>query len=232
MIDNKLATTSHNVSVRACVTPKTGSGRTDGLVKDSNSVNCGAGIKVDTTVPLVYCGNNTANRSVIIKFNDSSTTATLNSRNYTVDTGNKSIAARASYNVSLCHYVHLDVGTTDSQYISTIRSMDIINNASQSVNDWKNWFNNVSANYKLKNITYQRAHNIVEGGLAIIKTNESQDGGFIAHATFYTARYMRDAAFGLRGLSATGHFDELKNWIKWVDRKYSLDGYMPGSSTC
>lgn len=231
MIDNSSPTTSHTVRVKAYVTPQTGSGRTNWLAQDSSSVNCAAEFKADTTVPLVYCGNNVANKYVIVTFNDSTTTASVNGSTYTIDTGAKTIAAGGSYNVSLCHYAHLD-GSTDSQFISTIRGMNIITNTQQSITAWQGWYDGVSSTYNLSNITDQRAHDMAEGGLAILKTDEAQDGGEIAHATFYTAGYIRDACLGMRGFASTGHFTELKNWLLWMDHKYSLYGHIPDSSTC
>jgi hypothetical protein len=110
--------------------------------------------------------------------------------------------------------------------------MNSVDDLKKSIAEWQSWFEQVSPGYQLVNIRERRASDLMEGALAIIKTNQSQDGGLIAHSTFYKNGFFRDAALGLRGLLATGHFVESKQWLIWVDNKFGLCGHIPDAVNC
>lgn len=233
MIDNKSATTSHNVSVKAYVTTLTGSGRTGWVAKDSGNRDSGIVLKLDTSLKCVqnWVCQNWANRYAMITFNEPATTATYSGGAYILDTGTKTIPGGSSYNTALYHYMHYD-DKTDSEYINLIRARNITDDAANCITQWQNWFNGVGVAYSLSKINDQRARDIVEGGLAIIKMNQSRDGGIVANERGWNMSYVRDAYCGLRGLGANGHFDELKSFIQWQDHKYAAHGFIPNACSC
>jgi hypothetical protein len=119
---------------------------------------------------------------------------------------------------------------TDSDRISLIRSRNPVSDAEVCIQQWQRWFAGVDAKYSLNRIKHQRARDIVEGGLAIIKMNQARDGGIVCTERAYDISYVRDAYCGLRGLGENGHFDELKGFIQWLDHKYSVHGCIPNAA--
>jgi hypothetical protein len=231
MIDNTSKAVSHELRIKAKVLPKAEAEITHGLVKDANHEDCGMAIKADTSVMMRIGGKNMTNKSVVISFTDPAGTASLSGNTYILETNLTRIAPGASYNVALCHYFCEDL-TPDDQCVNAIRTMNSVGDLEKCVTDWQSWFEQVAPGYQLSNIKDQRARDLMEGALAILKTNQSQDGGFIAHATFYKDGYIRDAVLGLRGLTATGHFDESKHWLIWLDHVFTLYGHIPDAAGC
>ncbi|MGA3284113.1 MAG: hypothetical protein ABSD57_06615 [Verrucomicrobiota bacterium] len=231
MVKNKSVSLAHKVSVQAHVTPLTGGGRSASIVADSSGRDSGVSLKLDTSLKCMvnsFC-QNWANRYALITFNEPTTTATNNGGIYILDAGTRSIAAGGSYTVALYHYMHYD-DKTDSDCINLVRERNVVSDAENCINQWQNWFDGVDATYSLNRIKDQRARDIVEGGLATIKMNQSRDGGIVANERCYDMSYVRDAYCGLRGLSENGHFEELKSFIQWLDHKYSVHGCIPDAA--
>ena len=113
--------------------------------------------------------------------------------------------------------------------LAKIRQMDHAADLARAIHDWQSWFRDVPEPYSLKKIKDTRARDLVEGGLVVIKTNQSEDGGLMADSTCYIECYPRDDALGLRGLAAAGHFDEMKKWLLWIDAKIPLWGHLADS---
>ena len=233
MIDNLSGTAVHNVQVEATVTPKTGAGMTHWLVKDADKECCGMAVKADTSVDIHggFGGKNVKNKSVLISFAEPVCTASFSAGSYTLKTTLHRLAPRGFYHGSLCHYFRED-NVSDSQCIDTIRAMNNADDLEKSIADWQSWFEHVGPGYQLGHIKEARARDMVEGGLAILKTNQSQDGGLIANVPYYKEGFIRDAVLGLRGLMATGHFDESRKWLIWLDHKFALYGHIPDSASC
>jgi hypothetical protein len=231
MIDNLSGTTPHDVQVEALVKPGTATGITHWLVKDAQQNGSALAVKGDKTVNMGFAGMNHKDKAVVISFTDPATTASLNADTYTLKTALHHLAARGFYNVTLGHYFRQD-NTPDSQCLHAIRAINGAGELGKSITDWQAWFEHVAPSYQLDRIKDERGRNIVEGALAILKTNQSQDGGFIANSVYFEEGYIRDAALGLRGLMATGHFDEAKKWLFWVSRKFAVFGHIPDSASC
>ena len=129
----------------------------------------------------------------------------------------------------LYHYMHYE-DKTDSDCINLVRARNPASDAELCIQQWQSWFAGVDAKYSLDRIKDQRARDIVEGGLAIIKMNQARDGGIVCTERAYDMSYVRDAYCGLRGLSENGHFEELKGFIQWLDHKYSVHGCIPNAA--
>ena len=231
MIDNTSATASHELRVGAAIVSSTAAGITHWLVEDANHAACGVALMAGTSANVTYAGNLFADRTVVISFTDPGATASLAGDTSTLETKTTRLPPGNSWQVSLGHYFRED-STPDSQCVDRIRAMNSVEDLKVSIAEWRSWFDQVGPGYQLGNIKDERARDLVEGALAIIKTNQSQDGGFIAHSTFYKNGFIRDAALGLRGLAATGHFDESKQWLIWVDNKFGLFRHIPDAVNC
>jgi hypothetical protein len=232
LIDNTSTKDVHDVRVRAIVAPKTAAGYTPWLVKDSDQKRCGVAIQADTTVTIPSNGeNNIANRSVIISFTDPATTARVDDRTYTIEAPLRRIAPGGSYSIALTHYFREDA-TSDAQCVATIRALKSVDELEKSIIAWQKWFDDVPPAYQLSRVKDERARELMEGGLAILKTNQSKDGGIVVHATYYKEGYIRDALMALRALTATGHFEESKQWLIWVDHKVEVGGHLSDLANC
>jgi glycogen debranching enzyme len=87
----------------------------------------------------------------------------------------------------------------------------------------------VPSAFSLANIKDPKARNIVEGGLYVIKTNQTADGGMVANQRWYNLSWTRDAYCGLRGLLATGHSDELKQFLLFMNNVYKTFKFIPNA---
>jgi hypothetical protein len=101
-----------------------------------------------------------------------------------------------------------------------------LDNAGQSITEWQNWYDGVGAGYRLDLISNQRAHDMIEGGLALLRMNQGALGGWLCDAQYYTDAYFRDNAYAAQGCLQTGHFDEVKRFIQFVDLVYTRKGHM------
>jgi hypothetical protein len=231
LIDNVSPTASHDVRVRAMVQPRMASGMTEEFAQDANQQRCGVFIQADTTTEVPWGGKTIANKSVVISFTEPGGTAFRNGNIYTVETRLNCVAPNSSYQVALCHSFCRGA-KPGSESVDAIRGMKNLDELEGCILDWQSWFDHVGPRYRLANIQDERARRLVEGGLAIIKTNQALDGGIIAHSTFYKEGYLRDAAMALRALTATGHFDESKQWLMWVNHVLSVHGKLPDAANC
>jgi hypothetical protein len=231
MIDNISTTASHDVRLRAMIRPRSDAGMTKWLVKDAEQNRCGMAIQADTTVEVPYGGKGATDRSVVVSFADPSGTAYVSGDIYTLETKLNQLAPHGSCSISLGHYFRSDK-TSDADCVAAIRSMKSVADLEKTVTDWQAWFRQVGPGYQLSKITDVRGRDLMEGALAILKTNQSLDGGIIAHSTFYKEGYIRDAALALRGLTAAGHFDESKQWLLWLDHMRTLFGHLPDACSC
>jgi hypothetical protein len=227
VINNLSATTSHDVRVRNVITPSAAAGMTHGLVADRNQNRCGIFLRATTSADSVFDGRpNAVEGSAVAVFTDPAATAYHTDSVYTLETPRRRIAPKGSYRATLCHYFH-EANLTDTQCIAAMRALESTRELGKSIHDWQAWFANVPPRFQLSHIKDERARTLVEGGLSVIKTNQSIDGGFAANISFFREGFWRDTVLGLRGLAATGHFDEMKRWLGWSNHVFESIGHIP-----
>jgi hypothetical protein len=231
MIDNMSATASHDVRLRTTIHPRPEKGMSNGFVKDDAGTRCGLFIQADPTVEVIYGGRGVTNRSVVIAFGDTAGAAYVRGDDHVIESSFGHLAPNGSWNLALDHYFRRDK-TSDAEALSAIRALKPVPELEQAIKDWQKWFRDVAPEYQLSRVPEPRARDMMEGALAVLKTNQSLDGGLIAHATHYKEGYIRDALLGLRGLTACGHFDESKQWLAWIDHVHSHLGHLPDASSC
>jgi hypothetical protein len=231
MIKNDSAANDHIVSVQAWVWPMMGKGRSAAMARDAAGRASGISLKLDTSLRCVanrFC-QNWANRSALIAFNDPSAVATNIGDALVLDAGAKHIAAGGSVSVALYHHMHYD-DQTDGDCIRLIRKRNALDDAENCIRQWQDWLSGVATGYSLDLIKDQRARDIVEGGLVVLKMNQARDGGIVASERSWDMTYVRDAYCALRGLGECGHFDELRSFIQWLDHQYSVHGFIPNAA--
>jgi hypothetical protein len=114
----------------------------------------------------------------------------------------------------------------DVAQLNAIRAIDPVASAANCLSEWQKWYDDVPPAYRLDRITDPRARNLIEGGLAVLRINQSADGGFMATPTMYRNGYVRDGFHASRALIQTGHFAEALKWLDWVNSKFQYTGHV------
>jgi hypothetical protein len=231
MIDNTSATASHDVRLRANTHPRSETGMSNGFVKDVSGNRCGLFIQADPSVEVPWGGGGETNRSVVIAFSDTAGSAYLRGMDHLMESSTGRIAPNGSWSMGIEHYFRRDK-TSDLEALAAIRALKPVPELKQTITEWQKWFRGVAPEYQLSKITDARARDFIEGGLAILKTNQSLDGGIIANSTCYKEGYIRDAELNVRGLIAAGHFDDAKLWLIWTDNVWKNFGHLPDAVGC
>ncbi len=227
VLKNTSSTAKHAVIVRDSIVPRTDNGYTSAPAADAAGHAAGFTVQADTSAGVPYGGNNPVDKSVVIAFDDPTSTSATDGPNASVQTKAIPLAPGAEHEVTLIHYFRAGHDFADARAIDAIRALDNRANLQKSIDDWQAWFANVAPAYALSRVKEDRARVLLEGALVILKTNQSADGGIIAHTTFYKEGYVRDAAMAVRGLLAAGHTDEAKK-VASLDRQKALHSRPPG----
>ena len=228
MVDNQSASKQHRVSIQAEINPQKKNGITHRLVKDALGKECGLRIKLDTSMMCVYNSRckNWAERHATITFNESGATASEAVGVYNIRTAARTLSPSAGYAVSLCHYLD-NVDGVDGDIVHSIRGLNTVSALGQCIFDWQKWFENVPEKYNLAKITSQNDRDIMEGGLAFLKMNQTRDGGIVANVMGWNMTYIRDGVQGaMRAFYTTGHFNEIKDFLYFAENKFNQTGYI------
>jgi hypothetical protein len=223
---------SHTVLVRDHILPCTGNGYKSKVAIDAAGNCTGFTIQADTTIGVPYCGTNPVDKSVVIAFRDPTSAAMAEGDSASLRTKPIPLAPGVQHEVVLTHYFRTGDDVPDSKIIDALRALDPHATLQKSITEWMDWMNNVPPAYALSKIKDSRARVLVEGALTILKTNQGQDGGVVAHTTFYKSGFVRDAAMAIRGLLATGHTNEAKQWLLWIDKKLAIHHHLGDSMSC
>lgn len=229
-IENTSPTASHSVKVRAYIAPITGAGRSHDVGFYINNQVHWINFKLDTTLKCVmghFC-TNWADRFVTITFDKPTPDIAKTNDDFVLGTASETIAPGASSDTVLYHYTHYS-DVFDADCIKRIEQRNCSKDLADCIAWWQAWFDGVAPQYSLSKIQDQRSRDLVEGGLAILKMNESSDGGIVANERGWNMSYVRDGYCGLRGLTAFGHFEESKRFLQWLDHNYSAHGLIPNA---
>lgn len=227
---------NHSVQLKAELEPFVFSGISDTIIKTKNRATSGALFQVDTTRFCMFGHDskwvkNWANRYLVTSWSGEKSVTQKNSGVYSILSETKNIKVNKKISFNLCHYAQYTV-KSEQNCLMDILSRDGVSDAEQSILEWQRWFRNVPKNFRLETITDQRARDIVEGGLYIIKSNQAKDGGIVANEKRYNLSWTRDAYCGLRGLLACGHTDESKQFITFMNEVYNAYGFIPNAVSC
>jgi hypothetical protein len=221
LVENRSSTTSHTIRFKAALTPAAGAGAPPWvLVRDAQGVGC-----------AYACKGYEPTHALILFASEATATGAGGLAPCDLITEAATLVPGASTTVALCHHA-VPAGCDPAELVEGARRIDYLVELQACIREWTNWFDGVEEPYRLERIADDRAREIVEGGLAIMKTNQSADGGLIAHATHYTQGYFRDAALGLRGFHATGHFEESRRWLQWMQSKFMAFRHIPNWASC
>jgi hypothetical protein len=228
-VENESKSIPHSVSVRANIVSIKEPGH---QIEGSSIKNkkYWISLKLDTSLKCVmghFC-TNWADRYAVIAFNKPTGMLAYTNGGYVLGTAAETLAPQATSSIVLYHYTHY----ADTSDITCIKQMET-RNSSKDLADciawWQGWFDGVAPQYSLSRIPDARSRDLVEGGLVILKMNESSDGGIVANERGWNMSYVRDGYCGLRGLTAFGHFEESKRFLQWLDHNYSVHGLIPNA---
>lgn len=227
---------SHSVQLKAYLTPFVFTGISETIVKNTKGTTSSALFQIDTTRFCMFGHDskwvkNWANRYLLTSWSGGQSLTQKDSGVYCILSESKIIAGNKKENFNLCHYAHY-ADKPEEDYLADILSRNGVADAEQSIIEWQKWFRNVPDNYRLEKIADQKARDIVEGGLYVIKTNQTKDGGIVANEKTYNLSWTRDAYCGLRGLLACGHTEELKQFIRYMNDIYNAYGFIPNAVSC
>lgn len=238
VVENKSEFKNYSVKLNAYLTPISGNGRTATIVKNPERNTTAVSIHLDTSL---YCMGNNVRDSLWVKnwddrimlttWNDVRSDSEKNGDEFHISSATRNISGSKSESFNLCHYIHYG-DKTDEECIRIIRSRNGTVDAGQCIKHWQEWFRNVPSDCSLAKIKDQRARDIVEGGLSVIKTNQTHDGGLVANENIYRLSWTRDAYCGLRGLLACGHTSESKQFIQFMNDVYRAYGFIPNAVSC
>ena len=231
LLDNASTGTSHDVRLHVKVKPATGPGMSNGLVQNAEGVREAVVIRANKIVEIPFGGRNVANKSVVIAFAPGKGTAFMSGDTSIMESETLHLPPHSSREMALGHYFHED-DLSDTQCLAALKEKGTVSDLEKSIGEWQAWFAAVPPGFALEKVKEPRARQMLEGALAVLKTNQSLDGGLVAHATFYKEGYIRDDVLGLRGLSGTGHFEELKQWLTWAGHKFALVKHLPDAASC
>jgi hypothetical protein len=236
VVHNDAEMTKHSVQLKAYLTPRDNIGRNDAIIKGTTETSSAASFEADTTLFCMFGDNsnwvkNWANRYLLTAWSGGQCNTKKLDGVYQLLSATKSITGNTSQSFNLCHYAHY-ADKAANKYLIDIEKRNGIVDAEQSIVDWQKWYRNVQENFRLEKINDQRARDIVEGGLYVIKTNQTRDGGIVANEKTYNLSWTRDAYCGLRGLLACGHTTELKQFISYMDGVYKAYGFIPNAVSC
>jgi len=226
----------HSVQLKAYLTPFVIKGVSDTIVKTKKGTTSAALFQVDTTRFCMFGHDskwvkNWANRYLLTAWSGEKSITKKDSGVYHILSETKIISGNNKETFNLCHYAHY-ADKTNEEYLIDILTRNGIADAEQSIIEWQKWFRDVPENYRLEKITDPKARDIVEGGLYVIKTNQTKDGGIVANEKNYNLSWTRDAYCGLRGLLACGHTTELKQFIIFMNDVYNAYGFIPNAVSC
>jgi len=230
-----LSENDFSVSVKANVEPHVGSGRKDTTLfgnKQSHYLS----FCVDTSVYCMYGDKskwvkNWKTRNLFIRWNQTKSIVKQTNNVYSVISKSTKIRPKAFEVYELNHECSF-ANEPDKSFFKNKTNENMLSSLNQNINHWQSWYRQVPNEYQLKRIEDTRARDIVEGGLYIIKTNQSKEGGIVANEKFYNLSWTRDAYCGLRGLLATGHFEESKRFILFIKDAYEQYKIIPNANTC
>ncbi len=226
-IENTSRTLSHEVHVRADITPSKAKGISAMLSRESATSPGYIMLEASKEAATLFTDHpNEIEGAATISFGALAGWAGSDGpRSYILESKSVTVAANATGEITL---VHSFSSPADARRLGIgpagqFRAREAL---AQSIVEWQHWFSAVGPKYRLENIRDERARRLVEGALAVIKTNQSADGGFAADLTFFSQGFTRDSILGLKAMSATGHSDELKRWLLWENYKFGLCGHI------
>jgi hypothetical protein len=237
---NKSDSVNHQVSVKARIVPCTTVLAFDvqkDLItfsqKPVNSShtrvvhNTAIAIKQDTTA-VSYGGEdpNWEDRFAFIAFSTTGSTAKAIGEEYWIETASTTIGFGQEYNTGLYHYMHFFEGISDEDYLNKILSRNPEADFKLSIQQWGDWLNE---GYPVE-LSDSRVSHIIESTQILTKMQQCVEGGFIAGVRRYAFSYLRDGHGACRGLLASGHLKEVKQFIEWVDHKFRVFGMIPNSA--
>lgn len=118
---------------------------------------------------------------------------------------------------SLYHYAHRD-GQIPREIVREIDGKDGVADLHECINEWTQW---LQKGRDLDFVKDERARQIIESSVVIIRMEQGEKGGIMATPGGPTSSYVRDNHSSLRGMMAAGHTDEAKKYLHYANEEFS-----------
>ena len=232
VVENASDSVPHRIRVQAQITPSSAAGIVAQGMAEAPSGSGAVMVRATRAAATLFTHYpNQIEGAAVIAFAGPSPAATRQGSSYILASAPLELAPGSTEEIALVHaFPPVEVTARINPEIFTLSHAE--HDLDQSIAQWQHWFEAVSPSYRLERIPDRRGRRLVEGALAVIKTNQSVDGGFAANLTFFSQGFTRDSILGLRAMSATGHLDEVKRWLLWEGRKFALCGHICDASVC
>ncbi len=214
---------SHQVSICATIVPDN--------IETTIVNNSALSLRADTTKwnfdHVNLESKNWADRFSLIAFNVPAA-ASLIGDTCRITTEQVVLQDSKDYRAALYHYQHFkEPDKEDQDYLRIIRKRDILADLNQSISGWKVWFD--KGRMYEDRMKLQKAKDVVEGSLVMVKMLQDSSGGFIAGLREYPHSYVRDTHGACRLLGITGHNEEVKKAIETISYKAKVFGHIPNA---
>ena len=135
---------------------------------------------------------------------------------YCISSEEKILLPGNNYQMGVYHYAHL-IGDDTETVISKIHSRDVEKDLESCILNWSKW---LSEGISLEKVPDQRLRDIIESTAILLKMLQGEDGGIMTTPRVHKISYIRDTHNALRGMIASGHTLEAKNYLLWVHKKF------------
>jgi hypothetical protein len=213
----------HKINVEASIIP----GNVNSKIVNGSALLLRADTSKWNFDSVILESKNWADRFSLISFN-TPYQASVTANTYALITEPLVLKPGQEYKVALYHYQHYkEDNKKPEDYIKIIKQRDIEADFRQSINDWNRWFAK-GTNYENK-VKEQKAKDVIEGALVMVKMLQDTSGGFIAGLGEYPHSYVRDSHGACRLLSITGHHEEVKKAIETISYKTRVFRHIPNA---
>jgi hypothetical protein len=135
---------------------------------------------------------------------------------YCIRSGEINIQPGKNYQTGFYHYAHPANDDTKA-IITKIRSRDVEKDLESCILNWSKW---LAEGISLEKVADQRVRDIIESSTILLKMLQGDDGGIMTTPRVHRISYIRDTHNALRGMIASGHTLEAKNYLLWVHNKF------------
>jgi len=179
------------------------------LSNESGSVqSVGSGLSL---VAQGKFGMTIASNNSLFSSGTSDTTCFIRTQEITIPPGKK-------YQTGFYHYAHLPDDDIN-KIIERIHSQNVETDLESCILNWSGW---LSEGISLKKVTDLRIRDIIEANSILIKMLQGEDGGIMTTPRIHRISYIRDTHNALRGMVASGHTLEARNYLLWVHKKFKI----------
>lgn len=177
-----------------------------------NIADSGASLTNETGLNMIAEGKH----GMTIAINNSNFFIQHSDTGYTIRSQEITLQPGSNSQTGVYHYAHLP-GEDTKSILAKIRTRDVEKDLESCILNWSTW---LSEGISLEKVKDLRTRDVVEAGSILLKMLQGEDGGIMTTPRVHRISYIRDTHNALRGLIASGHTAEARNYLLWVHKKF------------